>query len=66
MSHDTRFGTLCFYKGAKVLLLYNPSENRFGTLCFYKDAKEIEDYVVNKSNILTFYGKCDILYIETR
>lgn len=41
-------------------------DTRFGTLCFYKDAKEIEDYVVNKSNILTFYGKCDILYIETR
>ena len=34
------FGTLCFYKGAKVARLTKPLTNSFGTLCFYKGAKD--------------------------
>ena len=33
------FGTLCFYKGVKVLLLYNSSENRFWNLIVLQRCK---------------------------
>ncbi|RHU81848.1 hypothetical protein DXC24_15045 [Clostridium sp. OM08-29] len=33
------FGTLCFYKGAKVWSTSKHIQMRFGTLCFYKGAK---------------------------